>query len=455
VDKNNVVPIDQSTERLLARRQRRFHWLVGALTTTWLAVLVAAVALTPLPPLVPFAILAVLVVLAEHRFVLFGDETSMSGSMIVIVASVFVFADTSPIVGPLLIASLGGLYVPHLRARAWGRLAFNSTAFSLSVTATLGILEVLRVSQGEDLAPLSSAALASLVYWTVNNLIVAGHQRTLHERQFLRSMIDLTFSDLAVPFLSGATACLVIDAATDTLTKCGIVVLSTAAYGLWGYLRPRFTKRVIPPQLSVAPIAIWISICTIAMAFAALDASTLALSFATAVLAPRTYRSDCRYEDSALLVIAAATSFLGWPALVIFGTLWISVSRRRITPPSVWSATATVGVLATSTALHIIGSSSALPAFGEVLIAACVPWLVASLGSAVAVALRTRRDAFLTSLGVAIPSSTEVLLAIALAVFASVLASRPALAVAGGAAILTLWSYARFTLLGSRVHASR
>ena len=87
------------------------------LAAVWLGILIPVLLFTPLPPLVPFLVLGALLVLAEHRFVLFGDETSMSGSIIVAVASVFVFADNAPLAGPMLVASLGGLYLPHLRQR--------------------------------------------------------------------------------------------------------------------------------------------------------------------------------------------------------------------------------------------------------------------------------------------------------------------------------------------------
>ena len=103
---DNVVPIDADTARILARRETRFRWFVAALGVTWLAALIPVLVLTPLPPLAPFLFMAALVVFAEHRFVLFGDETSMSASIVVVVAAVFVFADSAPLAGPMLIGSL-------------------------------------------------------------------------------------------------------------------------------------------------------------------------------------------------------------------------------------------------------------------------------------------------------------------------------------------------------------
>ena len=129
---DNVVPIDADTARLLARRRVHFRWFVALLAATYLGVLVPTLLFTPLPPLGPFVMLAILVILAEHRFVLFGDETSMSASIIVVVASVFVFADSSPLAGPLLIGSLGGLYLPHLRRGTRTLMFANVAAFGIS-----------------------------------------------------------------------------------------------------------------------------------------------------------------------------------------------------------------------------------------------------------------------------------------------------------------------------------
>jgi hypothetical protein len=134
VPTDNVVPIDAEVARTIARRAIRFRWFVAALAAVWLGTLIPVLSFTPLPPLVPFLVLGALLVLAEHRFVLFGDETSMSGSIIVAVASIFVFADSSPLAGPMLVASLGGLYLPHVRQRDVSKIITNAGAMSLAAS---------------------------------------------------------------------------------------------------------------------------------------------------------------------------------------------------------------------------------------------------------------------------------------------------------------------------------
>ena len=173
MDRSNIVPIARTAQETTASQRRHFRVLVAVLVAAWAAVVIAAVTLTPLPPLVPFAILAVLVILAEHRFVLFGDETSMSGSMIVIVASVFVFADTAPLAGPVLIASLGGLYFPHLRARAWNLVAANSAIFGLSA-GTAALASSWLPLTSSDTRTLTAAVACSASYWVMNSCLTGS-----------------------------------------------------------------------------------------------------------------------------------------------------------------------------------------------------------------------------------------------------------------------------------------
>ena len=113
-----------------------FRWFVAASVTVWLAVLVPVTAVhAPAAARCRSSCSRAARVVAEHRFVLFGDETSMSGSIIVVVASVFVFADQLAFAGPILIASLGGLYLPHFQARRFGLVVANCSIFAIAVAS--------------------------------------------------------------------------------------------------------------------------------------------------------------------------------------------------------------------------------------------------------------------------------------------------------------------------------
>ena len=170
---DNVVPIDAEVARSIARRAIRFRWFVAGLTAVWLAALIPVLLFTPLPPLVPFVALGALLVLAEHRFVLFGDETSMSGSIIVAIAAVFFFADTSPFAGPMLVASLGGLYLPQLRDRKIAPSLSNGAGFGLSALgAATAVFVIADVTAADWTITCVSILAAISIDWLINSAVV-------------------------------------------------------------------------------------------------------------------------------------------------------------------------------------------------------------------------------------------------------------------------------------------
>jgi hypothetical protein len=199
---DNVVPIDAEAAQHLEQRRARFRWFVVALTATWIAVLVPVLVLSPLPPLWPFVAMAILVVLAEHRFVLFGDETSMSASIVVVVASIFVFADTSPLAGPMLIASFGGLYLPHIVGRNASVLAANSTTYSLSVAIAAGLTHTVLGNGNGPGRALLAALIATTTYWNINSFLT-GFAAALRNGAIVTNSIWMQFiSDLPVFLLA-------------------------------------------------------------------------------------------------------------------------------------------------------------------------------------------------------------------------------------------------------------
>lgn len=204
---DNVVPIDAQTARILEQRTTRFRWFVAGVATLWLALLVPVLLFTPLPPLVPFVVLALLVVLAEHQFVLFGDETSMSASIIVVVGSIFVFADSAPLAAPMLIASLGGLYLPHLRDRAYALVLANSAIYS--VAAAIGAALVSRTTHtghSHTAAIVLAGVAAATAYWYSNSVLTGVAAATRNSTSMLDSVRVQAQSEWPVLFLAAAAA---------------------------------------------------------------------------------------------------------------------------------------------------------------------------------------------------------------------------------------------------------
>ncbi len=225
---DNVVPIDVDTARLLARRQVHFRWFVALLAATYLGVLVPTLLFTPLPPLGPFVMLAILVVLAEHRFVLFGDETSMSASIIVVVASVFVFADSSPLAGPLLIGSLGGLYLPHLRRGSMTLLVANGS--TLGIAAAMAAAIATGAADNGALGPLFGAAGTVAAYWYTNSVLIGSASAVRQGALLGESVRTQATSEWPLLILATATAIAVSTLTPDTARELLAVAIALTAF---------------------------------------------------------------------------------------------------------------------------------------------------------------------------------------------------------------------------------
>lgn len=126
------------------------------------------------PALGMTAILAALVIASENRDRLFGDETSISGSIAVAVASIVAFRGSTPLLGPLVCAACGGLYWPHIRNRDFSKLIINSASIGLSALAGAAILRVASPAGELSLGKvLLFGTPVVLVYWLVNSIVLA------------------------------------------------------------------------------------------------------------------------------------------------------------------------------------------------------------------------------------------------------------------------------------------
>lgn len=125
---------------------------------------------------IPFTSLAVLVALcvfAEHIVVRHPNGAALSGSVVVALASVFVFRHHAPLLGPLLVGLAGGIYFPHIRRGQWLLISFNAGNFGLSSLAAAGMYQVVAGTTSEILPSLVGGIAAGLAYCAVNVSVVA------------------------------------------------------------------------------------------------------------------------------------------------------------------------------------------------------------------------------------------------------------------------------------------
>ena len=139
--------------------------------------------------------LALLFVVAEHRDRVFIDETGLSGSIAVALAAAYFLASEGWVGGAFLCCALGGLYVPHVRGRAFSKIVVNSASFGLSALAASGVLSLVRALE----LSVGEAVLAFLVgvgtYWILNSLLLSVATAALSGERMRSQLFELIRSD--------------------------------------------------------------------------------------------------------------------------------------------------------------------------------------------------------------------------------------------------------------------
>jgi HD-GYP domain-containing protein (c-di-GMP phosphodiesterase class II) len=125
----------------------------------------------------PLLLLGALCAFAEHIIVRLPNGSSVSASVMVSLAAVFVFRDSAPLAGPLLVGMAGGIYWPHIRRRDWRRLGFNIGALGLSSLAAAGAFALIAQSAHSVVSELLGAIGAAVAYWVVDVALLAMTMR--------------------------------------------------------------------------------------------------------------------------------------------------------------------------------------------------------------------------------------------------------------------------------------
>jgi hypothetical protein len=144
----------------------------------------------------PVLVLAALLVCAEHRDRLFGDQTSASGSIVVAMAAVLAFSSGAWLVGPMLCSALAGAYWPHIRTRAWSRVAVNASSMSLAAATAATIFHLVGTG-AHELGPraIAAGAAAVLAFWAVNSLVLGIAVATIQGRRLWEVYRSLLVSE--------------------------------------------------------------------------------------------------------------------------------------------------------------------------------------------------------------------------------------------------------------------
>ena len=234
-----------------SRRVRtRFHTFVACVGAALAAAVVVTAIASPIHDMRTLAVLAFLTVVAEHRDRLFGDETSMSGSIVVVMAAVVTFAGNG-LLGPFLCGAVAGLYWPHLRDRAWSKIIVNGASIGFSSLSACALFGSIEPNDPSVPTTLLLSVPAVLLYWLVNSAVLAAAMTLLERGQFRATFANLIRSETQMIFfalLGGLCGLLVLEVGLWEGAAALVGVLVAVDVLVIGRPRP-FTVRMQHPGL--------------------------------------------------------------------------------------------------------------------------------------------------------------------------------------------------------------
>lgn len=399
---------------------RRFRWFVAGLGVVWAAVLAAAIAFTPFPSIWPLLALSLLVVAAEHRFILFGDETSMSSSIVVILCAVSFWHDGAYLVGPMLVATCGGLLFQHLRSRSWAKILANGFGMALaSAGGAFTLSAFLRITPGQDSA-LLGVFFCGMVYWLINNAVVARFVCEQTPASYFSSLKHLVCTDTAVVWYAVAASALVFARCTGPglaiALSALIAVGNPEAMGhsecsLQARNRQYFTKFIGNTALIGAGFLVILEQNQVSwFSFGVISASAIAIT----MKGFGRRRPILNHVGFIVVLIAVLTSSI--PLCVAIGTTACAICW---TPRISWDARLAASWAAASVAVtsvaNCIGATTSHVAIGALWSGAI--GLALFVGSRLLISVcSVRKLGFLTFIGVAVPSRDEAAFATLVAI---------------------------------------
>lgn len=156
----------------------------------------------PLPEATAIAIFGLLCAFAANTSVVLPNESALSASFMLAVASIVVFHDRSALLGPLLVGLACGIYAPHIRERQWRKLLFNSGSLALSALAAAGVYETIPENVLASVPGQLAAAIPTALTYSLVNFLLLTTALSLHEHRPLGEVADeLWLGDLQIyPF---------------------------------------------------------------------------------------------------------------------------------------------------------------------------------------------------------------------------------------------------------------
>jgi hypothetical protein len=338
-------------------------------------------------PLALITVFAALVVASENRDRLFGDETSISGSIAVAIASIFAFRGSAPLFGPVACATCAGLYWPHLRYRDLSKVIINSASIGLSALA--GAV-VLRVTSPAGELSLGKTLLLSLpvvlVYWIVNSVVLSVASLLLRGDDFVPTAKLLLRSETKmIGFATGGAL-------------CGFLVLQ---HGLW--------LGTVSTVLLLVTIDVFVISGPRRSVFVRPSRTALLARFSSCFAVGLAALLCASSVPAAIVLVAGATSGVLFSCAIAFVAL-----RRRL---GAWDLRVAVGVaIADAPLVVLFAAGGLLAAQVDVAVAVVSVTAVLAIGTLASRWLDRRRDvqaehdedALMTAIEIALLDSYDV-----------------------------------------------
>lgn len=187
---------------MTATRDRLLTVLCIGVFTVAVASAVVLAILGPSPDFVALAIFVALSVFAADTSVVLPNDSALSASFMLCVASVVVFHGDAQYLGPLIVGAGAGVYLPHLREHEWRKVLFNSGSLGLSALAAAAIYGVVPSAVLESVPGELAAAIPTALTYSLVNYLLLTVVLALHENRPLTKVADeLWLGDLQIyPF---------------------------------------------------------------------------------------------------------------------------------------------------------------------------------------------------------------------------------------------------------------
>jgi len=182
--------------------QNPFRPISVALGATTFAVAILLASYGPRPDWRLVLLLGGLYALAENRDVELPNGSSVSAGFMLAMASVVVFRDGSPLLGPLMVGACGCLYWGHVRKREWAKIATNASIFALSsLAAAVVFLSIPDNATSHVGGQLVAALPIGLTFSLVNFLLLVPVIAAVTQVEHREVARDLWLGDLQIyPF---------------------------------------------------------------------------------------------------------------------------------------------------------------------------------------------------------------------------------------------------------------